>query len=153
MESGGEHSQDSDAHSPRRVTVPVLVKDGKPCNGATSGGAGDGMVEQIDSGNHHDVTDDANRSQLAAYPNGHVKTENTAGSEHTLCTGGTLVEPTGPSHYVSTSSHQDLMSVNIASLNPETVPPLTYHTLQGQHHSLGANNPVVNNSLIYGIYR
>jgi hypothetical protein len=48
--------------SPRRVAVPVLVKDGKPCSGGGGGGNGAvGAIQHHDNGvtaaGHHDPTE------------------------------------------------------------------------------------------------
>lgn len=149
-ETRADHRQDRDDQSPRRVAIPVLIKDGKPCNGADIGAGNDGMsTDQMDSAS--DNVDDC-RVQITPYANSQVKTEMPTGNEQNICIGGSL-EPMTQNHYVNTSSHQDLMSVNVASLNGDAVTQMTYHTLQGQHHPLGTSNAVVNNSLIYGIYR
>ena len=54
--------------SPRRVAVPVLVKDGKPCSGGgNSGGvigAATGTLHDATGGGHHDPSDVGGMSNL-----------------------------------------------------------------------------------------
>lgn len=152
-ESRVDH-QEQETHSPRRVAIPVLIKDEKACNGTASGSSNEVLSgEQMDTANSHDNVEEPCRVQMTSYPNSQIKSEIAATNEQNMCIGGSLVEPMTHNHYVSTSSHQDLMSVNVASLNGDAVTQMTYHTLQGQHHPLAASNAVVNNSLLYGIYR
>lgn len=152
-ESRVDH-QEPETNSPRRVAIPVLIKDGKPCNGTASGTSNEVLsAEQMDSANSHDNVEEPCRVQMTSYPSGQVKTEIAGNNEQNMCIGGSLVQPMTQNRYVSTPSHQDLMSVNVASLNGDAVTQMTYHTLQGQHHPLATSNAVVNNSLIYGIYR
>ncbi|KAF7263012.1 hypothetical protein GWI33_003726 [Rhynchophorus ferrugineus] len=52
MAEQNQHNQSSS--SPRRVAVPVLVKDGKPCSGSSN---------QTSSSNSAQATSDSSRSQ------------------------------------------------------------------------------------------
>ncbi|XP_039249023.2 uncharacterized protein LOC120326748 [Styela clava] len=144
-----------DSRSPRRVTVPELIaaKENKQCNG-TSGSTHitNDVVDGVESGNLNSTQEVMNNDTNSgySYTNGHVKSEGCTNiSDQSLCVGTHLISPSIQGHYASQSDHQDLISVNVASLNSDNLSSMPYHPLPNAHHSLTAGN----NSLLYSIYR
>lgn len=137
-------SSNSCHNSPRRVAVPVLVKDGKPCNGSNST-----EVKQ--------ECEDDKKLNSASSRNVHVVSKSTSGSSahiHSLANGGGSLS--SPIHAPKTSPVSHIESPSCAAQATTGLTPAqsafglssnqSHPVQQGQqHHVISNSSPLTNN--------
>ncbi|XP_052269425.1 thyroid transcription factor 1-like [Dreissena polymorpha] len=102
-------------NSPKKVAVPVLVKDGKPCTGNVTG-SGDGHSSQNTQSRVSPVLNSTQNSPAHAH-NTSVKQESQSHHGSSMLTGG------APTHCFSSSSSSSLSSSTTGLQNPLSYPP------------------------------